>query len=310
MSQFTYYNPNQETLRQEKERQDKESVTGFKDAFFLKVPGVYQARILPPYSDAGVWYRKILEHRIVVDKQAHYLTSPSQFDLPDPIREAAETLHAQLDERSVAKAKELVPRQQFLFNALILSAPSGVKFDFGKIYVLKTGVMVKNALLELDQDEGLGWTGITALDTGVNVTIKRTGQKLDTEYHVNPHGGGRSNIVELLAERGVDINALKMYNLDELYPVRKEEDIRDLLRRGGYIVGNPVSVSAGQAGAAPAPVAAPAAAPTPVAAPAPAPQAVAQTPVAPPQAPAPVAAPVTPPVTPPPPPPANAAPQE
>lgn len=319
---FNYIEPNAQALQEEKARQDKEANSGLKDAFFLGTPGIYQIRVLPPHPNSGgLWYRRLVEYRIPIEKRSFFITSPSAFDQPDPVKEAVDALVATNDPENMKRAKDLAPRTQYLFNVLVLSAPNGVEFEFGKVYVLKAGEMVKRGLLELDQDEGLGWTNITDLSAGVNVTIKRTGKgQYDTRYDVNPHGAGRSNIVELLAQRGIDINTLTLNDLNELCPLKSEDEIRDLLRRGGFAVGQPQAFrptgGVPVAGSGPAPVSAPvpAGTPTPTAAPQPVP--VSTTPQAPPAPAQPVAAPAaqpaapvatpTPPVTPPPPPPVAA----
>lgn len=302
---FEYYATNQEYMKEEKARQDRQSEGGLGNVgFYLSNVGVYQIRVLPPFSPDGRWFRRLLEYRVAVEKRPYFLTAPTQFDLEDPVKETIETLGNSGNPDLVKKAADLKPRTQYLFNVLVLSAPQGVEFEFGKVYVLKAGEMVKRQIVELDQDEGLGWTDITNLENGVNLTIKRTGQgQFDTRYEVNPHGGGRSNIVDILSSRGVDINTLSLHNLDELCPVKSADEIRDILRRGGYLVGQPKPAT-GQTGVTLSTTPKPAATPVsnPASAPAPQTPQTAQ-PVNQAPTPAPTAAP---PATPPPPPPSAA----
>lgn len=299
---FEYSAPNQDFLKEEKAKQDRQSEGGIGNVgFYLKTPGVYQVRVLPAHVQAnGQWFRRLLEYVVPVEKRPYYLTAPAQFDLEDPVKETRERLANSGDPDLVEKAGNLKPRVQYLFNVLVLSAPQGVEYEFGSVYVLKTGELVKRQILELDQDEGLGWTDVTNLESGVNLTIKRTGKgQFDTRYEVNPHGGGRSNIVQTLSEKGVDINDLTLHNLFELCPVKPTDELREILKRGGFLVGQPTPVQtatqARQTGEQGSSV--PSSTPTPV--PSPAPNQVPQATPQPTSAPTPTPAPPTPPPPPP-----------
>ena len=104
---FEHYPVNAEALSQEKSIVDKEAAsTGIPNAFFLKNPGVYQFRILPPYSGGGKWYHKYEEYTINVDKQFNFVPVP-EAGLPDPVPEVRQALFDEKNKESIDKAKSL-----------------------------------------------------------------------------------------------------------------------------------------------------------------------------------------------------------
>lgn len=224
---FVHYEPNKTTLSQERARDSRETVFDFEDTFFLQ-KGITSVRILPPYSEEGVWFRELVEYRIAGEGSATFLTAPEPGE-PDPVADFIDHLRSLGDEASLEVAKELRPRRQYLFNALILSAPQA-EFEKGKVYVLKTGVSVKRDLLQFDQDEQLGWADITNLEKGVNFNINRTGTGLKTEYNVSPMSE-RTNVQEYLASVGVDINTVKLHDLNNIYTPREASEMQAVLKK-------------------------------------------------------------------------------
>ena len=88
--------------------------------------------------------------------------------------------------------------------------------------------MVHKQIIALDQDPACGWADLTTVGNGVNLMIKRTGQRLQTEYNVSPHGAGRTDIFAQLSERGIDPASLVLFDLDKVYdlpPAEKQETV-------------------------------------------------------------------------------------
>lgn len=219
-----YFAPNEQQLEQDRARDRKEAVEQEGPrAFYLK-PGITTVRILPPYSEKGVWYREILEYSFMVDGQRRTFTAPSQFGLPDPVAEKAEQLKQMGGEANLKAAKELQPRKRFLVNALIENAPQGVEYTPGKVEVVKIGVKLKRQLLDLDRDVQGGWANITDPNNQVVLRLSRTGSGLQTEYSVQPLPN-RTNLTEYLQSIGQDIAAIELYDLDALYPPRDYDEL-------------------------------------------------------------------------------------
>jgi hypothetical protein len=220
-----FYETNEETLNAELSKDRKESVER-EGAFFLR-PGVTQIRVLPPYNQKGVWYRQINEYSFVVDGQRRYMTVPSAGD-PDPVAEKKEQLLSVGGQANIELARELRPRSQFLFNIVVLSAPPGTEFDPGRVYILKTGVMVKKALLHHDRDVASGWHKITDPAQGVNFSVDRSGKGLQTRYTVTPMAQ-RTNIVDYVKQCGKSLEPEDLFNLDELYPPLSENELKQMV---------------------------------------------------------------------------------
>jgi hypothetical protein len=214
MPSFKFYPPNEELLEQQRARDAKEAIDSNPDSFFLK-KGRTQVRILPPYSEEGVWFKEIHEHFL----NGLMYTCPAQYGDDCPACNESARIGALGGEANVELSRSIRLRKQFLFNVLVKSAPPGVEFERGKVYVLKAGVMVKRAILALDRDRQSGWTGITDLETGFDIAIMREGEgMMNTRYSVMPTQ--RSNLVEQLAAMQIDLNALSLHNLDEIYAVK------------------------------------------------------------------------------------------
>lgn len=228
----------EEYLQQEKNKQDRRLEADVEDPFYLSAPGSYLIRVLPPHKDSinKTWIRGVTQYYIPVEKKfGMWVTAPPAGET-DPIANARMELIESGTPVNMEKAKKLTPRAQYLMNVLVLGAPPGVEYQFGKVYTIKVGEMIKRHLLELDQDKSTGWNGIWLLDNGVNINITRSGQGLDTKYTVTPHGGGRTDIIETLTNNGVDVDELELHNLDRACPTKDPQEVMELLKRGGFIV--------------------------------------------------------------------------
>ena len=246
MSQF--FTPNNEVLDAEfsKDKREVQEQGGVK-AFYLQ-PGVTNVRILPPFSAKGVWYREIREYNLVVDGQRRVFTAPAEGDV-DPIEEKRQSLLAAGGDFNIKAAEAIKATRRYLFNALVWVAPPNTEFERGQVVVLKAPVTVKRHLLEMDRDVQGGWANITDPTSGVNIKISRTGKGLNTEYSVSPMPN-RSNLTNDLAAVGVDVNALQLFNLDELYPALPTEELRKVAAKVGNVVVPGAAVPASVAGVA------------------------------------------------------------
>lgn len=241
-----FYAPNNQALEADRAKDAREAIEqdGPK-AFYLK-PGVTQVRILPPFSDRGVWYREISEYSFVSDGQRRTVTAPT-VDMNDPVAEKRQALLDAGGDANIKLAKDLKPRRKFLFNVLVWSAPPGVEFKQGQVYVLKAGVTTKRALLDLDRDAQGGWADITNPQQGVNLRITRKGTGLNTEYSVSPMPQ-RTDLAQDLAAVGVNINDIQLYDLDALYPPKDPASLVELVHGIRADVGAPGASAANPAG--------------------------------------------------------------
>jgi hypothetical protein len=287
------FDRNQEALAAEKARQDKtQSEFGANADMLYLLEGATMVRVLPPFSDEGVFFKRVYKHRVKVGDDVFSGLCPEKMETGDcPICARGEELFDTKDEEAIKIAKDLRARANYLYNVVVYSGPANRKGDMpenGKVYVMESGVMVHRQILELDQDEGSGWADITSPQQGVNLIIKRTGKGLDTKYSVNPHGGGRSDVFAYLKDDcKVDPTSLELYNLDEVYAFPDAEKLLEVAGRVRGPRGTEAQPTFAPAGVAPVVVAPALEAPPLVAAP----SVVTKVPVA---VAAPVAAPVVP----------------
>lgn len=265
-----FYERNEMSLQNEKDALDKRDNSFGVNADMLYLqPGTTQVRILPPYSDKGIFFKEVTKHRVRVGKRTEIFVCPmAEAGLPCLVCEKGQELTDSLDEVKMEFAREnLRPRNAYLYNVICHSGPQNRKNEtpeFGKVYCMEAGVMVHKQIIALDQDPACGWADLTTVGNGVNLMIKRTGQRLNTEYNVSPHGAGRTDIFAQLTERGIDPMSLVLFDLDKVYdlpPVEKQQEVVKSL----------MIPSAPPTGQQPIPVGTPAPTPTPVPAGTPAP---------------------------------------
>jgi hypothetical protein len=231
-----FYDRNESALEGEKDKLEKQAAEWGNTAPMLYLrSGTTMLRILPPYSDAGVFFREVIRHRIRVNNRTELFLCPAAMaNTTCPICVMGQEYTDSHDEAKMKYASEnLRPQTKYLYNVICYSGPANPKNgempEFGKVYVMEGGVMVHRQIISLDQDPATGWADITNPSSGVNLIIKRTGQGFDTKYEVNPHGGGRSDIFADLQARQIDPNSLALINLDEVGAVPAQDKLEGLL---------------------------------------------------------------------------------
>jgi len=205
---------------------DKQS--GVQPFLFLK-EGITQIRVLPPYSNKGVWAREIREHSLTIEGKFMTFTCPKYHDSdPCPFCEEGANLHSQGTEESVEASKVLRPKRSFLFNVLVYSAPGDQLSLRSGVKVLKTGITVQRQVFDLDQDAAGGWGNIYDLEKGFDLRITAKGAGRSREYIIKGVPG-RTNVLEQLKIQGVSIE-LKPVNLDELLPCQPYDKLQRALQ--------------------------------------------------------------------------------
>lgn len=174
--------------------------------------GTTTIRIMPPWSEKGMWYEPITEHFISRAKRT--VTCTEDLFGRCPVCEHGAELAASGD---VEGAKNFRPSTKFLVNAVVLSEPNGKLTIKDGIKVFKLPASVKSELLKYDADtDGDGWGDITDYFHGVNVKVERNGTGLNTKYSVTPLPA-RVDIIAKFQEEGIDPNGLELNKLDEMF---------------------------------------------------------------------------------------------
>lgn len=227
---------NEERARDE-QREDKGNTKSETVRTYKLKKGKTTLRVMPPYSDKGVWFREFQQHQVNIGGRWIYATCARQFGLPCPFCDRGEELYNEATEEKRKEADMFRPKTQFLFNVVVLSDPEGDQRKNG-IVPMQTGVKVKRQLLKYDADaigdEGFG--DITNLEQGFNLTVERVG---NTEFTVTPSGRKRTNIAQTLSEDGYNLNDFTLHNLDEISPVLPLESMKALLEGANRVPGFP-----------------------------------------------------------------------
>lgn len=230
-----FFERNEASLQGEKDALDKrENAFGVNADMLYLLPGTTQVRILPPYSSLGVFFKEISKHRVKIGKRWDTYACPQEMaSLPCALCELGMELTASLDEAKIEYASNtLRPQTKYLYNVICLGGPQNRKNEapeFGKVYCLEGGVMVHKAIIRLDQDPADGWADITTVNNGVNLSIKRTGHGLGTEYSVNPKAE-RTDIFAQLSGRGIDPQGLVLFDLDNVYELPTAEKLAEVAK--------------------------------------------------------------------------------
>lgn len=215
------YKRNQDALAKARQ-EDIDGATGFVQYAQTFKNGTTTIRIMPAWSDKGVWFEPITEHFVMAKKKSFVCSK--EVSGRCPICEHGKAL---ADSGQEEAAKNFRPSTKYLVNAIVLSEPSGklsIK-DGIKVYKLPSGV--KTTLLDFDVDaSGDGWGDITDYFHGVNIKVDRAGQGLGTKYTVKPLPT-RVDIVARLQEEGINVESLQLNVLDEMFPAKTYEELSD-----------------------------------------------------------------------------------
>jgi len=241
-----FYQRNEEALANElNELERRAAEWGVQVPMLYLNPGSTLVRILPPFSEAGIFYSKVYKHRVQRGKGADVFVCPERMaDTFCPVCEKNREFINSKDSAKMDYARDnLRVREAVLYNALVLSAPANGKGEvpvFGTVYVLEAPITAHRQIISKDQDPAAGWHDITNPENGVNLVIKRTGVKFDTKYEVTPHGGGRTNLFADLTSRGIDPNSLVLYDLEKVYSVPSEDFLKEVMGNIPKTFGAPV----------------------------------------------------------------------
>lgn len=186
-------------------------------------------RVLPPWSEEGVWFRPISEYYFRLGDGHLFITSPLDFGMSDPFDEYARSVYQVGDEEAVEEARKFRAKNRFLLNVVIVSDNKGTTPADG-IKILKVPKAVKKQLVDFDIDPEYG--DITNLEKGFNMIIERSGEGLETQYHVKAQRE-RTNIFEITKQHGLELNDLSLHDLEEVHRsgLREEAEMKSLLEQ-------------------------------------------------------------------------------
>lgn len=215
------YKPDPDAIQREANRKDTK--------FHSFQGGRTVMRVLPPWSERGVWFKPLLEYVVKIGDEFKFMISPKDTGGRDPLFEYAEQLIASGDEKLVQRGKDIRPRRRFLVNALVIADQKGVTMRDGP-KIVNLPVRVKDDLVNLDTDVQSGYGDITNLERGFNVSVERQGEGLNTRYSVRAHREP-SNILTTAREQGFDPDIWSLHDLDAVTKPTSEHELADVVQR-------------------------------------------------------------------------------
>lgn len=214
---------NEETLNREYAKLFKETLPNSEPqlpVYYIK-KGKTVFRVLPPYSEKGKWFHGFYEHRLNVDERFTTAVCSGRDTCPicawnrDNADNSLTTSNLRADRR-------------FVMNVVVLSDPNNFSVKNGT-QMLKSGVTVFQELALLDRDIEAGWGDITNVLNGVDIVVDRTGEALNTRYHVKGIPK-RSNLTANFVAQGVNPQNVVLYNLESFFVPKTPEELGNLLR--------------------------------------------------------------------------------
>lgn len=161
-------------IKEKQTQYDKTSKTDFKKNFFDPKQDKNNVRILPPWSEEGIWYREVPYHYGVGGKS---VVCPKRLlNKPCFVCDKVAEFRKSGDKELGLLADELRPKMRIYYNLVDLD-------DTGKgVQVYGSGVNVFKDLLYYDLDEE--WGNITDADKGYDIIITREGKGKTSKYQV------------------------------------------------------------------------------------------------------------------------------
>lgn len=212
------YKRNDEALDKARQR-DVANENGFGQFAITLKSGRTTIRVMPAWSEKGVWLQEITEH--FINGKNRSFPCVEEREGRCPVCEYGASLAAQGQEEA---AKAFKASTKFLVNVLVLNDPNG-KFSIKDgVKVMKLPATVKKALLDLDTDKSGGYGDIVSFHHGMNVNIDRSGQGLATKYtaKVVPQ---RTSIIETIQQEGLNLDSFQLHALDQFVPVKSYDEV-------------------------------------------------------------------------------------
>lgn len=212
---------NIEAMRQAKVRLESQGSGGSGYGFAKLQQGKNVIRILPPKVDGGSFFSEGYVHFGLGPEGKNMVTCLKTFGDRErcPVCEYVEKLQKSRDKNDQKLADRIKRKKRVYIN--IISRDDDSENDEPK--VLPIGVTVLKALLDIVCDLDFG--DVTDFKEGRDITIKRTGQLLNTEYSVLPKPT-TSVATEMYSAEELEE---KLADLDSLFKRLSIEELQDMI---------------------------------------------------------------------------------
>jgi hypothetical protein len=127
--------------------------------------GRYIIRFLPAYKAEGLFFRASAQYKI----GDNYYWAPHADDRPDPIYDYYRALYAKGDDASIALAKEIKPRKQYLYNIIVRDELGIPAPNPKEVKVYCSGKILYDCLMDYFFDDEYG--DLTDVDNGYDFQL-------------------------------------------------------------------------------------------------------------------------------------------
>jgi hypothetical protein len=148
--------------------------------------GKYTVRFLPPSKPNGIFYKEAAQHRI---GDSYYFCPKADGD-PCPICDLYHRLWDIKSNSSIALAKEIKPRKQYLYNIVVKDELGDEKND-PKVQVYMSGKILFETLMDYFFDADYG--DLTDADSGYDFVINKQKGEMDFPTYKNSRPRAKSS---------------------------------------------------------------------------------------------------------------------
>ncbi len=129
--------------------------------------GRYIIRFLPPKTSNGLFYKEVAQHKI----GDNYFFCPKIEGDNCPICTYYKGLYDKGDDASIALAKEIKPKKQFLYNIVVRKENEKDSEDPNKVQIYMSGKLVYDSLMDYFFDDDYG--DLTDVEKGYDFVLKK-----------------------------------------------------------------------------------------------------------------------------------------
>lgn len=216
-----------ETLSRKSNLEKLKEAQNKKGAFKYWKPqknGKFIIRFLPNPDPNGIFYKAAYQHKI----GENYYFCPRTEGKPCPICEKYNKLWKIETTASIALAREIKPKEQYLYNIVVRQEGDTPTEDPSKVYVYMAGKKLHNLLLNYFWDEEYG--DLTDCDAGYDFQlVKEDG---DGGFPSYLNSKPKKNPSKLFESDATIEKALRDYkNLDKEVEILGYDELKDILIR-------------------------------------------------------------------------------
>jgi hypothetical protein len=214
---------NLDKLRQAFE--SSQSGSGGADGFKFWKPrdnGSYTIRFLPPFEEDGIFVKQTAQYKLG-DK---YIFAPYIEGKSDPIYDYYRALWKENTPQSIALARELKPRKQYLYNIVVREEKSVKPNNPTKVYIYMSGQKLYDKVMHYFWDEDYG--DLTDIDEGYDFKIEKEDGSMGFPNYDNSKP--RNKASALFEDKAMVDEVLgHLYNLDAEVTYNSPAELKEML---------------------------------------------------------------------------------